>query len=217
MNSSNERLNVFICYSRSKKYKILNTLNWFHLWDVQGRSVLSQIFCWSCDLFSERLHAVCIIIMTFITMLVLIHVILSPRTGSVWRSSLWAWGRVLVWPVTAAWFVCLWSTLCWTCPPRRRHCLCPNRARARTSTTTTAKVIYYCYSKGNLLWCHDVTMFCCSDLAVVPVDAENNAARRQLLRRVLQGRNPQMERWGHGTDVTGQNQNRLVKSSWNKT
>ncbi|XP_027131616.1 protein fantom isoform X1 [Larimichthys crocea] len=29
---------------------------------------------------------------------------------------------------------------------------------------------------------------------VVPVDAENNAARRQLLRRVLQGRNPQMER-----------------------
>ncbi|KAI3371040.1 hypothetical protein L3Q82_023522, partial [Scortum barcoo] len=29
---------------------------------------------------------------------------------------------------------------------------------------------------------------------VVPVDAENNAARRRLLRQVLQGRNPQMER-----------------------
>ncbi|KAM6936880.1 protein fantom [Xenentodon cancila] len=29
---------------------------------------------------------------------------------------------------------------------------------------------------------------------VIPVDAENNAARRQLLREVLEGRNPQMER-----------------------
>lgn len=35
-----------------------------------------------------------------------------------------------------------------------------------------------------------------SDLfAVVPVDAENNGPRRQLLRDVLLGRNPDMEKW----------------------
>lgn len=34
----------------------------------------------------------------------------------------------------------------------------------------------------------------CHLLSVVPVDAENNSTRRQLLRAVLQGKNPQMER-----------------------
>lgn len=31
-------------------------------------------------------------------------------------------------------------------------------------------------------------------LTVVPVDAENNSSRRRLLRAVLEGKNPQMER-----------------------
>lgn len=34
----------------------------------------------------------------------------------------------------------------------------------------------------------------CHLLSVVPVDAENNSTRRQLLRAVLQGKNPEMER-----------------------
>lgn len=44
-------------------------------------------------------------------------------------------------------------------------------------------------------------VLCCCDLTVVPVDAENNEARRRLLRGVLQGRNPQMERWDRSSDI----------------